>query len=60
MLIVYEEFLHELRGKKGIEVYREMSEKDDVVGAIEKGSALVTLSPDSGIIFTIKPESSCI
>ena len=32
--IVYEEFLHELRGKKGIEVYREMSENDDVVGAI--------------------------
>ena len=32
--IIYEEFLHELRGKKGIEVYREMSENDDVVGAI--------------------------
>ena len=31
---IYEEFLHELRGKKGIEVYREMSENDDVVGAI--------------------------
>lgn len=30
----YEEFLHELRGRGGIEVYREMSENDDVVGAI--------------------------
>lgn len=32
--VIYEEFLHELRGKRGIEVYREMSENDDVVGAI--------------------------
>ena len=32
--IVYEEFLPELRGSKGIEIYREMSENDDVVGAI--------------------------
>lgn len=32
--VFYEEFLHELRGKKGIEAYREMSENDDVVGAI--------------------------
>ncbi len=32
--IIYEEFLPELRGKRGIEVYREMSENDDVVGAI--------------------------
>lgn len=32
--IVYEEFLHELRGKRGIETYKEMSENDDVVGAI--------------------------
>lgn len=31
---IYEEFLHELRGRRGIEVYREMSENDDVVGAI--------------------------
>lgn len=31
---IYEEFLHELRGKRGIEVYKEMSENDDVVGAI--------------------------
>ena len=32
--LFYEEFLPELRGKRGIEVYREMSENDDVVGAI--------------------------
>lgn len=32
--VVYEEFLHELRGQRGIEVYREMSDNDDVVGAI--------------------------
>ena len=31
---IYEEFLHELRGTRGIEVYREMSENDDVIGAI--------------------------
>lgn len=31
---IYEEFLHELRGRSGIEVYREMAENDDVVGAI--------------------------
>lgn len=29
-----EEFLKELRGKRGIEVYREMSENDDMCGAI--------------------------
>lgn len=32
--IIYEEFLPELRGKRGIEVYREMAENDDIVGAI--------------------------
>lgn len=30
----YEEFLPELRGKKGIETYREMAENDDTIGAI--------------------------
>lgn len=30
----YEEFLTELRGKRGIETYREMSENDDTIGAI--------------------------
>ena len=32
--IIYEEFLQELQGRKGIEAYREMSDNDDVVGAI--------------------------
>lgn len=32
--VIYEEFLLELRGKRGVEVYREMSENDDVIGAI--------------------------
>lgn len=30
----YEEFLKELRGRKGIAVYQEMSENDDIIGAI--------------------------
>ncbi len=30
----YEEFLHELTGKRGIAVYREMEDNDDIVGAI--------------------------
>lgn len=32
--VFYEEFLPELRGRKGIEAYCEMSENDDIVGAI--------------------------
>lgn len=32
--VIYEEFLPELQGRRGIEAYREMSENDDVVGAI--------------------------
>lgn len=32
--IFYEEFLKELQGKRGIEAFREMSENDDIVGAI--------------------------
>jgi hypothetical protein len=32
--VIYEEFLPELRGKKGIAVYNEMADNDDVVGAI--------------------------
>ncbi len=31
---IYEEFLPELRGQRGIAVYTEMSENDDIVGAI--------------------------
>ena len=32
--IFYEEFLDDLRGKRGIEAYREMADNDEVVGAI--------------------------
>lgn len=32
--IFYEEFLHELRGRRGIETYKEMADNDDVIGAI--------------------------
>jgi len=32
--VLHEEILKELQGKKGIEIYREMSENDDIVGAI--------------------------
>lgn len=32
--IIYEEFLPELRGKRGIAAYSEMSDNDDIVGAI--------------------------
>ena len=31
---IYEEFLPQLRGKRGIQVFYEMSENDDIVGAI--------------------------
>ena len=32
--VFYEEFVPELRGGRGVEVYKEMSENDDVIGAI--------------------------
>jgi len=32
--LFYEEFLRELRGKKGIAVFQEMSENDDIIGSI--------------------------
>ena len=32
--IIYEEYLPELLGKKGVEVYKEMSDNDDTIGAI--------------------------
>ena len=31
---IYEEFLRELQGRRGVEVFKEMSENDDVTGAI--------------------------
>lgn len=32
--IFYEEFLRELLGRKGVEVFKEMSENDDIVGSV--------------------------
>ena len=32
--VFYEEFLRELRGRRGVEAYREMADNDDMVGAI--------------------------
>lgn len=32
--IIYEEYLRELQGKKGVEVYKEMADNDETVGAI--------------------------
>lgn len=32
--IFYEEFLRELRGRRGCEIYKEMADNDDVIGAI--------------------------
>ena len=32
--VFFEEFLTELQGQKGIEVYKEMSENDDMIGAM--------------------------
>ena len=32
--VFYEEFLPELRGQRGIRAYKEMSENDDIIGAI--------------------------
>jgi hypothetical protein len=32
--IFYEEFLRELRGRKGVEAYKEMADNDDIIGAV--------------------------
>ena len=32
--VFYEEFLRELRGRRGVEAFHEMAENDDIVGAI--------------------------
>lgn len=32
--IIYEEYLKELQGRKGVEVFKEMSDNDDTIGAI--------------------------
>lgn len=32
--IFYEEFLHELSGRKGVETFKEMADNDDIIGAV--------------------------
>lgn len=32
--IIYEEYLKELQGRKGVEIYKEMADNDDTIGAI--------------------------
>lgn len=49
----YEEFLRELRGKKGIETYREMAENDDTIGAILFAVAL-TAAAEAGTIIRVQ------
>lgn len=48
---IYEEFLPELRGSKGVEVYKEMSENDDVIGAILFAIEMMMRQ----VYFTIEP-----
>lgn len=48
---IYEEFLTELRGSKGVEVYKEMSENDDVIGAILFAIEMMMRQ----VYFTIEP-----
>ncbi len=46
---IYEEFLKELQGRRGIEVYKEMSENDDVIGAILFASEMLMRQSDWNI-----------
>lgn len=48
---IYEEFLTELRGSKGVEVYKEMSENDDIIGAILFAIEMMMRQ----VYFTIEP-----
>ena len=48
---IYEEFLPELRGSKGVEVYKEMSENDDIIGAILFAIEMMMRQ----VYFTIEP-----
>ena len=49
--VFYEEFLPELRGLKGVQVYQEMSENDETVGAILFAIEMLMRQCD----FTIQP-----
>ena len=46
---IYEEFLKELQGRRGVEVYKEMSENDDVIGAILFASEMLMRQSDWNI-----------
>lgn len=48
---IYEEFLPELRGSRGVEVYKEMSENDDIIGAILFSIEMMMRQ----VYFTIEP-----
>ena len=48
---IYEEFLPELRGSKGVEIYREMSENDDIIGGILFAIKMMMRQ----VYFTIEP-----
>jgi len=52
--VFFEEFRHELRGTKGVEVYQEMSENDETVGAILFAIEMLMRQCD----FTIEPAGS--
>ena len=49
--VFFEEFLPELRGLKGVQVYQEMSENDETVGAILFAIEMLMRQCD----FTIEP-----
>ncbi len=52
--VFFEEFLPELRGKKGVQVYQEMSENDETIGAILFAIEMLMRQCD----FTIEPGGS--
>ena len=48
---IYEEFLRELSGQKGVEVYKEMADNDDIIGAILFATEMLMRQTD----FNIEP-----
>ncbi len=52
--VFFEEFLPELRGRKGVQVYQEMSENDETIGAILFAVEMLMRQCD----FTIEPSGS--
>lgn len=47
--VLYEEFLPELRGRRGVEAYHEMADNDDMVGAILFGIEMLVRQADWNI-----------